>query len=104
MAENTLRSVAFPTLNDALIAQVAGCIHVTTTKHADGEILIATGDRAMKFYIVKSGAIEILDYSGDEPQIIKTHGPGQFTGDISHLTGTPAIFTAIARGECEVLE
>ena len=104
MAENTLRSVAFPTLDDAQIAKVAGCIKVTSTKHADGDILIATGDRAMKFYIVKSGAIEILDYSGDEPQIIKTHGPGQFTGDISHLTGTPAIFTAVARGDCEVFE
>src|ERR1700691_4507067 len=29
---------------------------------------------------------------------------GQFTGEISHLTGTPAIFRAVARGDCEVFE
>ena len=57
-----------------------------------------------KFFIVKSGEIEILDYSGDEPKTITVHRKGQFTGDISHLTGTPAIFTAIARGDCEVFE
>ena len=58
----------------------------------------AAGDRSFQFFIVKSGEIEILDYSGDEPKTITIHRKGQFTGDISHLTG-PAIFTAIARGE-----
>ncbi len=104
MAENTLRSVAFPVLGDEQIAQVAGCIKATSTRYKDGEILIHTGDRTMKFFIVKSGAIEIVDYSSDEPQIVKTHGPGEFTGDISHITGMPSIFTAIARGDCEVFE
>ena len=104
MAENTLRSVAFPVLGDEQIAQVAGCIKATSTRYKDGEILIHTGDRTMKFFIVKSGAIEIVDYSADEPQIVKTHGPGEFTGDISHITGMPAIFTAIARGDSEVFE
>jgi thioredoxin reductase (NADPH) len=62
------------------------------------------GDRIFKFFIVKSGEIEILDYSGDAPKTIAIHHKGEFTGDISHLTGTPAIFTAIARSNCEVFE
>ena len=32
------------------------------------------------------------------------HRHGEFTGDISHLTGLPAIVSAIARGDCEVYE
>ena len=104
MAEHTLQSVAFPVLDDSQIGQVSGCIKVAPKHYPDGERLISVGDRAMKFFIVKSGKIEILDYSGDEPRIIVTHGPGQFTGDVSHLTGMPAVFTAIARGECEVYE
>ena len=32
------------------------------------------------------------------------HHPGQFTGDISHVTGLPAIVSAVARGDCEVYE
>jgi thioredoxin reductase (NADPH) len=104
MAEQNLQSIAFPVLNASQIAEVAGCINASSTHHSDGEILIRTGDRGMKFFIVKSGGIEIVDYSGDEPRIIRTHGPGEFSGDISHLTGMPAVVTAIARGDCEVFE
>lgn len=104
MAEHTLQSVAFPVLDDAQITQVSGCIKVAPKHYPDGERLISTGERAMKFFIVKSGKIEIQDTSGDEPRVIVTHGPGQFTGDVSLLTGMPAIVTAIARGDCEAYE
>jgi thioredoxin reductase (NADPH) len=104
MPEHTLHSIAFPVLNEAQIAQAAGCSTLTPKRYPDGEKLIAFGDRAFKFFIVKSGAIEILDRSGDLPKTIVVHGAGEFTGDISHLTGAPAIFEAIARNSCEVLE
>jgi thioredoxin reductase (NADPH) len=104
MAEHTLHSVAFPVLDDAQINQVSGCIKVAPKHFPDGERLISVGERAMKFFIVKSGKIDILDDSGDEPRVIVTHGPGQFTGDVSLLTGMPAIVTAISRGDCEVYE
>ena len=39
---------------------------------------------------------------GDRPTTIAVHGRGEFTGDVSHLTGTPAIFTAVALSDCEV--
>jgi len=104
MAEHTLHSIAFPVLNEEQIAQLANCTTVAPKHFRDGEILIAVGDRAMKFFIVKSGEIEILDYSGDEPKTIVVHRKGEFTGDISHLTGMPAIVTAIARGDCELFE
>jgi thioredoxin reductase (NADPH) len=104
MAEHTLHSIAFPVLDAGQIAQLANCTAVSPKHCRDGETLIAVGDRAFRFFIVKSGEIEILDYSGDAPKTIATHGVGEFTGDISHLTGAPAIFTAIARGDCEVFE
>ncbi len=104
MAEHTLQSIAFPVLNAEQIAQLANCTAVTPRQCRDGETLVSVGDRIFKFFIVKSGEIEILDYSGDAPKTIAIHHKGEFTGDISHLTGTPAIFTAIARGNCEVFE
>jgi thioredoxin reductase (NADPH) len=104
MAEHTLQSVAFPVLDDTQISQISGCLKVAPKHYPDGQRLISVGERAMKFFIVLSGKIEILDDSGDEPRIIVTHGPGQFTGDVSLLTGMPAIVTAIARGDCEVYE
>lgn len=104
MAQYTLQSIAFPVLDDSQIAQAAQCTALVPRRCQDGETLIAVGDRDFKFFIVKSGEIDIIDYSGDEPKTIATHHKGQFTGDISHLTGMPAIISAIARGDCEVLE
>src|SRR3984957_11647657 len=104
MVEHTLHSIAFPVLDEAQIAQVANCTTIVPKHHRDGDTLIAVGDRDLKFFIVKSGEVKIIDYSGDEPKTITIHGKGEFTGDISHLTGTPAIISAIARGDCEVFE
>jgi len=104
MAENTLNSVAFPVLTDEQVAQIGACAQVSGKHHTDGDVLVATGDRGIRFYIVKSGHVEIYDYSGDEPRLLANHGSGEFTGDISHLTGMPAIFTAVVRGDTDVLE
>ena len=102
--EHTLNSIAFPVLDDSQIAQVANCTTIEPRHCEDGEVLINVGDRAPKFFIVKSGALEIVDYSNDTARIVTVHRQGQFTGDVSHLTGMPAIFSAIARGNCDVFE
>jgi thioredoxin reductase (NADPH) len=36
--------------------------------------------------------------------VIVVHRKGEFTGDVSHLTGLPSVVSAIARGDCEVYE
>jgi thioredoxin reductase (NADPH) len=96
VAQFNLQSIAFPVLDDARIALAGQCTALTPRRCRNGETLIAVGDRVFKFFIVKSGEIEIVDYSGDEPQTILTHSKGNFTGDISHLTGTPAMFSSKA--------
>ncbi len=65
-------------------------------------MLVHFGDRDFKFFVVRSGEIEILDQTGETPKTIAIHSRGEFTGDVSHLTGTPAIFTAVALSDCEV--
>jgi thioredoxin reductase (NADPH) len=104
MVEHTLRSIASPVLTPEQIDQLATCATGTARSYANGETLISVGDLVFKFFVVKSGAIEIFDHSGDEPKTITIHHKGEFTGDISHLTGTPAFFSAVARGDCQVFE
>ncbi len=104
MAEHTLHSIAFPTLEEAQIAQLVSCTKVAPRHCHDGETLISIGERDLKFFIVKSGEIEIIDCSGDELKTIAVHHKGEFTGDISHLTGMPSVIAAVARGDCEVFE
>ncbi len=102
MAEHNLHSVAFPTLEQSLIDDLSRCSSVTTKTYRDGQTLFSVGDRDFKFFIVKSGEVEIVDHSGDQPKTVTVHRKGQFTGDVSHLTGNPAVVSAVARGDCEV--
>ncbi len=102
MVAHNLNQLAFPTLDAILIAELARCSDASLQQHEDGETLIEVGDRDFQFHIVTRGAIEILDVSGDSPRSITVHGPGQFTGDVSHLTGNPAVIRAVTRGATEV--
>ena len=104
MSENNLLSVAFPTLDETQISQLASCTHAEPKLFRDGQMLFAAGQRNVNFFVVKSGEVEIIDRSGDEPKTVTVHRPGEFTGDISHLTGLPAVVSGVARGDCEVYE
>src|SRR5437016_3215242 len=104
MAEHDLQSIAFPTLDEAQMTRLSGCTAAIARSIQDGQTLFAVGDRNMKFFVVKSGEVAIIDSSGDEPKQVVVHRKGQFTGEISHLTGAPAVVSAVARGSCEVLE
>src|SRR5438270_13014226 len=104
MAEHDLQSVAFPTLDDAQIAELGRCTHATSHLYRDGETLFAVSDRDFKFPLISPGDDDIIDFSGDKPKTLTVHHKGGFTGDISHLTGNPSVVTAIARGDCEVYE
>ncbi len=104
MAEHDLQSIAFPTLDEAQIADLSRCASATRMMYRDGETLFAVGDRDFKFHVIISGEVEILDYSGEVPKTVTIHRTGGFTGDISHLTGNPSVVNAVALGDCEVYE
>jgi len=104
MAEHDLQSIAFPTLDEAQIAELSRCTTATAKSYRDGETLFAVAESDFKFHIIKSGEVEIVDYSGDAPKRLVVHTKGNFTGDISHLTGNPSVVSAVARGDCEVYE
>jgi thioredoxin reductase (NADPH) len=104
MAERDLHAIAFPTLDEAHIAELGRCTGAVLKLYKDGETLFAVGDQDFKFFIVISGEVAIIDFSGDEPRTVTVHRKGAFTGDISHLTGNPAVVSAMARGDCQVYE
>ena len=104
MAENDLNAVAFPKLDEAQMAALERCPLTTLKRYTDGEKLFDVGDRDLSFFVVKSGAVEIVDESGETPRAVVVLGPGEFTGDVTQLTGGPAIVKAIARGDTVVYE
>jgi len=70
----------------------------------DGEKLFDVGDCDRQFLVVRSGQIEIVDESGEAPNTVIILGPGQFTGEVGQLTGTPSMVAGIARGDGEACE
>ena len=88
----------------ALFVANERCSAAMLKRFRDGECLFRAGDRDFGFFVVKSGKVEILDESGDVPKTVTIYGPGNFTGDVAHLSGAAALVSAVARGDCEVYE
>jgi thioredoxin reductase (NADPH) len=104
MAAQDLNAMAFPRLTEEQIRQLARYAGTSTKTFHAGEALFRAGDRDPKFFVIKSGELEIIDVTGDQPKTIRVQGPGDFTGDVGHLTGSPKVVSAIARSDCEVYE
>src|SRR5438552_19178107 len=103
-ADQDLNAIAFPTLSQEQIARLDRYANATSKRFRKGEALFRAGDRAPKFFVIKSGELEVVDVTGDRPKTIRVLGPGEFTGDVGHLTGSPKVVSAIARSDCEVYE
>jgi thioredoxin reductase (NADPH) len=104
MPEDDLRAVAFPTLDETQMTSLEHCPLTSLKRYRDGEKLFEAGDIDFKFFVVKSGKVEILDESGDTPKTITVYDPGQFTGDATRLVSGRSAVSAIAHGDIEVLE
>jgi thioredoxin reductase (NADPH) len=66
---------AFPTLTDADLALVQ--TYGTRRAISVGEYLFRQGDQRDDFYIVLSGAVDIIVHSDREDHVLVRHGPGR---------------------------
>jgi len=92
----------FPTLTAAQMARIS--THGRRRKIAAGEILVDVGDKAVPFFVVVSGAIQILRPSGATATLIVTHRPGEFLGEGNMIAGRRALIRALVSEPGEVLE
>ena len=89
----------FPTLTDAQVARIAA--RGTRRPVARGEVLVETGAKAVPFFVVVSGALQVHAADGT---LIVTHRPGQFSGEVTLITGRRAVATTRATEAGEVIE
>jgi thioredoxin reductase (NADPH) len=92
----------FPTLTAAQMARIA--MHGHRRPIMAGEILVEVGDKAVPFFVVVSGAIQILRSSGVTQTLIVTHRPGDFLGEGNMIAGRRALIRALVSETGEVLE
>jgi len=79
------RKQAFPVLTAAQINRVRSGSKLRSV--VAGEILFEPGDSNVPFFVLLSGRMEIVqpDLAGERP--IATHGPGEFTGEMTMISG-----------------
>ncbi len=101
LLDGTRAEEAFPTLTAAQVARIASRGRVREIPA--GEILFEAGD-VIPFYVVVEGEIEIVRPEGPKETIVVRHGPGQFTGEISMLSGRRALNRARATRAAKLIE
>ena len=84
---------AFPTLSAAELALVEA--HGTRRSVAVGDYLFHQGDETSDFYVVVSGAVDIVLHTDGIDQVIVQHGPGSFAGELNLVTGLRLLLSAL---------
>ena len=79
------REQMFPRLSEAQIGRICGLGTRRIVKA--GEVLFEIGDRDTWFFVIVTGAVEILRWNGTRDERLVLHGPGEFTGEINMLSG-----------------
>jgi thioredoxin reductase (NADPH) len=92
---------AFRQLDDAELAALRP-LGVRRTVSA-GEYLYREGDPGYDFYVVLSGAVEIVVSPDGKERVIARHSPGRFLGELNLLTGQRVFVSARVAEPGEVL-
>jgi thioredoxin reductase (NADPH) len=94
-------SDAFPQLSDAELATLAQL--GVRRAVAAGEYLYREGDASYDFYVVLSGAVEIVVKSAGQERVIARHDAGRFLGELNLLTGQRVYVSARVAEPGEVI-
>jgi thioredoxin reductase (NADPH) len=102
MALHAAIEETFPTLTDAQMARVA--FHGTLRRIQAGEVILTAGEQAARFFVVRAGRLEAVRDRGSGEELVVEIRPGQFSGEISALSGRRVWVTIRAVEPSEVIE
>jgi thioredoxin reductase (NADPH) len=75
----------FPILTSAQINRIRPLGRLRSVQR--GEILFEPNDTAVPFFVLLSGGMDIVQLSADGERLIVAHKPGEFTGEITMISG-----------------
>jgi thioredoxin reductase (NADPH) len=92
----------FPKLTPEQIERVAA--HGRVRRVDGGEVLGTVGKVTPKFFVVTTASIEVVQPVGDRETTVIAIKPGEFTGEVSMLSGRPSLVTLRVGEPGEVIE
>src|SRR5258705_902693 len=96
------RTQAFPVLSVSQIGRIRSCSR--SRQVAAGDILFEPGDENVPFYLLLSGGMEIVQPDPAGEHLIAIHGPGEFTGEITMISGPRCLVRGRVTEPAEFLE
>ena len=96
------RTQAFPVLTPAQIDRIRPSGRSRSVQR--GDILFEPNDGTVPFFVLFSGSMEIVQPSLDGERPIATHGPGEFTGEITMISGQRSLVRGRVTEPGEFLE
>jgi putative ABC transport system ATP-binding protein len=91
----------FTELTPGTLSSVAD--RVLLERHRAGSVIVRQGDPGDKFYVIKSGSLEVRIEDKGDVRPIKTLGSGEFFGEIALMTGEARTATVVALNDAELL-
>jgi thioredoxin reductase (NADPH) len=91
----------FPKLTAAQVDRIASIGHRRTVRA--GEVLYDVGDQNTRFFVVLSGAIDVVRLVGDREEPVTVHRTSEFTGEINMLSARRSLVRARAAGDGAVI-
>ncbi len=92
----------FPRLTEEQIARVRVRGRVRRVEH--GDVLIPSGKPTALFFVVITATIEVVRVGSNGETTVRVISPGQFTGEVSILSGRPMISTLRVGDAGDVIE
>jgi thioredoxin reductase (NADPH) len=96
------RTQAFPALSAAQINRVRSGSKLRQVEK--GEILFEVGDANVPFFVLLSGRMEIVQPDLNGEQFVAKHGPGEFTGEMTMMSGRRSLVRGRVTESGEFLE
>lgn len=93
---------AFPVLTEAQLTRLRRVGKLR--KVEPGEILFQPGDSAVPFFVLLSGEMEIVQPGLAGELAVATHGPGEFTGEMTMISGQRCLVLGRVTAAGEFLE
>jgi putative ABC transport system ATP-binding protein len=100
VCEFLMQCPIFTRLTPRTLTEVAD--EVIPEKHPAGAVIVRQGDPGDKFYIVKSGSVDVIVDDGAARRTVATLGKGDFFGEAALLTGAPRNATIVAKEDLVV--
>jgi putative ABC transport system ATP-binding protein len=100
VCEFLMQCPIFTRLTPRTLTEVAD--QVIAEKHPAGAVIVRQGDPGDKFYVIKSGTVDVIVEDAGKRRTVATLGKGSFFGEAALLTGAPRNATVVAKEDLEV--